>query len=132
MRSVGLLCVAILASSQPLFAQPLNERQREYLSFIKAQATQLRAADKPPALGKSLVILRKDDSQKQSVCQTPCFRGLSAATLYRVTPRIGWAMYATYARRRVMPLGAVGDGELLVDRGREVLGDLRGVDQHWW
>ncbi len=60
MRSLGLLCIAILASSPPLFAQPPNERQREYLSFIHAQAAQLRAADKPPATRAEWDARRRD------------------------------------------------------------------------
>ncbi|MSQ96939.1 MAG: acetylxylan esterase [Gemmataceae bacterium] len=48
MRFIGLLILAIVASSQALSAQP-SERQREYLKFIRAQANQMRAADKPPA-----------------------------------------------------------------------------------
>ena len=60
MRSLGLLGIAILASSQPLFAQPPNERQREYLYFIKAQAAQLRSADKPPATREEWEARRRD------------------------------------------------------------------------
>jgi hypothetical protein len=39
----------VILAGQPLFAQAPNDRQREYLNFVKAQAAQLRAADKPPA-----------------------------------------------------------------------------------
>jgi len=59
MRSLALLSIAILASSQPLFAQP-NERQREYLNFIKGQAAQLRAADKPPATREEWEAQRRE------------------------------------------------------------------------
>jgi len=48
MKSLCLLTIAFLATVSPLFAQPAD-RQREYLNFIKAQAVELRAADKPPA-----------------------------------------------------------------------------------
>ena len=60
MRSLGLLSIAILASSQPLFGQTPNERQREYLNFIKAQAAQLRSADKPPATREEWEARRRD------------------------------------------------------------------------
>src|SRR5476649_2584230 len=60
MRSLWLLSVLIWASSPPLFAQPPNERQREYLNFIKAQATQLRSADKPPATREEWQARRRD------------------------------------------------------------------------
>src|SRR5436305_9840184 len=51
MRSLRWLLLAVVAghASTPLLAQVPNERQREYLDFIKAQAAQLRDADKPPA-----------------------------------------------------------------------------------
>jgi cephalosporin-C deacetylase-like acetyl esterase len=50
MRSLLWLFLAVLAghASTPLLAQIPNERQREYLNFVKAQAAQLRDADKPP------------------------------------------------------------------------------------
>src|SRR4051812_16042938 len=51
---------ALLTLSPPLFAQTPNERQREYLSFIKAQAAQLRAADKPPATREEWEARRRD------------------------------------------------------------------------
>src|SRR4051812_22181288 len=60
MRSLGLLSVLILASTQSLFAQPPNDRQREYLNFIKAQATQLRLADNPPASREEWEARRRD------------------------------------------------------------------------
>src|SRR5215831_1157987 len=51
MRSLRWLFFALLAAlaATPLLAQTPNERQRQYLDFIKAQAAQLRHADKPPA-----------------------------------------------------------------------------------
>jgi cephalosporin-C deacetylase-like acetyl esterase len=54
------LTIAILAGVQPLFAQAPSERQREYLNFIKAQAAQLRAADKPPATREEWETRRRD------------------------------------------------------------------------
>jgi hypothetical protein len=48
-RSLMFLFFAVPAVAQPLFAQAPNERQREYLDFVKAQAAQLRADEKPPA-----------------------------------------------------------------------------------
>ena len=49
MRSLVCLSIAIALAVQPLFGQGPDERQREYLNFIKAQAAKLREADKPPA-----------------------------------------------------------------------------------
>jgi cephalosporin-C deacetylase-like acetyl esterase len=68
MRTFGLWSVALLAVSQPLLAQAPNERQREYLTFIKAQAAQLRAADKPPATRDEWEARRLDlrDQLKQA------------------------------------------------------------------
>ena len=60
MRSLKCLFIAILAGAQSLFAQGPNERQREYLNFIKAQAAQLRAADKPPATREEWEKRRRD------------------------------------------------------------------------
>lgn len=60
MRSLKCLIIVILAGAQPLFAQAPNERQREYLNFIKAQAAQLRAADKTPATREEWESRRRD------------------------------------------------------------------------
>ena len=60
MRSMSGLTIAILAAAQPLFAQGPNERQREYLNFIKAQAAQLRAADKPPTTREEWETRRRE------------------------------------------------------------------------
>jgi cephalosporin-C deacetylase-like acetyl esterase len=60
MRSLGLLIIALLADSHSLFAQAANEPQREYLNFIKAQAAELRAADKPPATRAEWDVRRRN------------------------------------------------------------------------
>ncbi len=62
MRSLRWLILAILASisSTPLLAQPPTDRQREYLNFIKAQAVQLRVAEKPPATREEWDARRSD------------------------------------------------------------------------
>ena len=50
-----------MACSAPLLAQtPPTDRQREYLNFIKAQAAQLRAADKPPVTRQEWEARRGD------------------------------------------------------------------------
>jgi hypothetical protein len=51
MQSLRWLFLVTLVghASAPLLAQVPNERQREYLNFVKAQAARLRYADKPPA-----------------------------------------------------------------------------------
>ena len=43
------MALAAGLAAQAALAQPPSERQKEYLKFIKAQAKQLRSADKPPA-----------------------------------------------------------------------------------
>ncbi len=60
MRIPGLFIIAMLAGPQPLFAQGPSERQREYLDFVKAEAAQLRAADKPPATREEWETRRLD------------------------------------------------------------------------
>ncbi len=60
MRSLSLLILAVLLGPQPLIAQAPNERHREYLDFVKAQAAQLRAADKPPATREEWEARRRD------------------------------------------------------------------------
>src|SRR5437773_1344404 len=50
-----------MACSAPLLAQtPPTDRQRDYLNFIKAQAAQLRAADKPPVTRQEWEARRGD------------------------------------------------------------------------
>lgn len=60
MRSVLCLSIAILTGLQPLYGQAPGDRQREYLNFIKAQAAQLRAGDKPPATREEWDARRRD------------------------------------------------------------------------
>ena len=60
MRSLSSLTIAFLAGLQPLFAQAPNDRQREYLNFVKAQAAQLRAADKAPATREEWETRRRE------------------------------------------------------------------------
>src|SRR5262249_40976592 len=60
MRSFRWLFLAILAghASTPLFAQVPGER--EYLDFIRAQAAQLRDADRPPTTREEWEQRRRD------------------------------------------------------------------------
>jgi cephalosporin-C deacetylase-like acetyl esterase len=60
MRFVICSMFAFLMGVQSLLAQGPTERQREYLNFIKAQAAQLRADDKPPATREEWEARRGD------------------------------------------------------------------------
>ena len=63
MRLLGFSIIALLAGSQTLSAQGPNDRQREYLNFIKAQAKELRAGEKPPATREEWDARRRDSAQ---------------------------------------------------------------------
>jgi dienelactone hydrolase len=62
MHSLRWLFLVILAghASAPLLAQVPNDRQREYLNFVKAQAAQLRYADQPPTTREEWEKRRRD------------------------------------------------------------------------
>lgn len=73
MRSLSCSFIAILAGAHTLFAQEPSQRQREYLDFIKAQAAQLRAADKPPATREEWETRRREirDNLQQAFGSLP-------------------------------------------------------------
>lgn len=64
MRSPSCLIVAVLVMVLPLGAQTPKDGQREYLNFVKAQAAQLRAADKPPATREEWDRRRREIREK--------------------------------------------------------------------
>src|SRR5687767_7757673 len=62
MRKQLLILVALAAglAAPSTLARPPNERQKEYLNFIKAQATRLRSADKLPATREECEARRRE------------------------------------------------------------------------
>jgi cephalosporin-C deacetylase-like acetyl esterase len=60
LRSFSCLTIAVFVSAQPVFAQGPDERQRQYLDFVKARAAQLRADDKPPTTREEWETRRRE------------------------------------------------------------------------